>query len=177
MNEQIKAINEWSASFGLDQARPDLQVMKIYEELGELSAGVLKFDKFAIKDGMGDVFISMMVLARQLNIDMSIHGEIIVPSKYETYETVSDLILDELYPSVMSLSQHVQLLRQRDLFDEIETKQAIKLYMSDIVMILQYMSTQLGFSFSDVIDETIDIVTNRTHERVFGKTNTIEVNL
>lgn len=176
MNEKIKTINEWAEKHGLNNARYDLQVMKIYEEIGELTAGVLKYDKYAIKDGIGDVFISMLVLANQLNIEIKKTNEQVIPYKYGTYQLVSDLILDELYPTICSLSQHVQMLRQDDLFDSMNIKQYIKMYMIDIILILQRMCEQLDFNFNTVVDETIDIVKGRSQARIYNQKNTININ-
>lgn len=177
MNKKIKTINEWAIQHGLDHARCDLQVMKIYEEVGELSAGVLKLDKLAIQDGIGDVFISVVVLAKQLNIDIRKNNEPVIPYRYNTYNQISDLILDELYPTIASLSQHVQMLRQDDLFDVVDIKQHIKMYILDIILILQRMCEQLMFDFDKVIKDTVELITARSQKRVFNQQHTINMDI
>lgn len=45
------------------------QLAKITEELGELNRAVLKNDLFGITDGLGDVQVTLIILAKQLGLD------------------------------------------------------------------------------------------------------------
>ncbi len=45
------------------------QMMKVIEELGELNAAIIKDDDNEIIDGIGDVLVTVIILARQLNLN------------------------------------------------------------------------------------------------------------
>lgn len=46
------------------------QIMKVYEELGELSGAILKGDRIQEEDAFGDVLVTLIILAGQRNIDL-----------------------------------------------------------------------------------------------------------
>jgi phosphoribosyl-ATP pyrophosphohydrolase len=45
------------------------QFMKIIEELGETTRATLKGDEDGIIDGIGDTFVTLIILSRQLGLD------------------------------------------------------------------------------------------------------------
>lgn len=62
-------VKNWADEKGL--LKPDnqwKQLAKVMEELGELSSAMLKSDTDKIKDGMGDTFVTLVILANQLGI-------------------------------------------------------------------------------------------------------------
>lgn len=54
----------------VDGATPAAQMLKMVEELGELSGGIAKNRPEVIKDSIGDVFVVLTILAEQLGMDM-----------------------------------------------------------------------------------------------------------
>lgn len=46
------------------------QLAKVMEELGELSGAMLKDDEAKIKDGLGDVIVTLIILAEQLGTNI-----------------------------------------------------------------------------------------------------------
>lgn len=46
------------------------QIMKVYEELGELSGAILKGNRIQEEDAFGDVLVTLIILAGQRNIDL-----------------------------------------------------------------------------------------------------------
>lgn len=61
-NEQD--VIEWARERGLlnkDNARN--QLLKTFEEMGEVSRAVLKQDKLALIDGIGDVLVTLIIFA------------------------------------------------------------------------------------------------------------------
>lgn len=66
MNELIKKIQIWSASKGLHEAQPEKQMLKVVEEIGEVAAGLARGNHEAIKDGIGDSFVTLIILCQQL---------------------------------------------------------------------------------------------------------------
>lgn len=68
MNELIKKIQIWSASKGLHEAQPEKQMLKVIEEVGEVAAGLARGNYEAIKDGIGDTLVTLIVLCQQLRL-------------------------------------------------------------------------------------------------------------
>lgn len=74
--ELIDRINQWADSRGLKQADPKIQWMRITEEVGEIRDVLLKPTKFtepqaALKDAIGDTLVTIIVLAHQLDLDVT----------------------------------------------------------------------------------------------------------
>lgn len=74
--ELINKINEWADSRGLKQADSKIQWMRITEEVGEIRDVLLKPTKFtepqaALKDAIGDTLVTIIVLAHQLDLDVT----------------------------------------------------------------------------------------------------------
>lgn len=72
----INKINEWADSRGLKQADPNIQWMRVTEEVGEIRDVLLKPTKFtepqaALKDAIGDTLVTIIVLAHQLDLDVT----------------------------------------------------------------------------------------------------------
>lgn len=72
----ITKINRWADSRGLKQADPKIQWMRITEEVGEIRDVLLKPTKFtepeeALKDAIGDTLVTIIVLAHQLDLDVT----------------------------------------------------------------------------------------------------------
>lgn len=72
----ITAVNNWADKRNLKQADPKIQWMRITEEVGEIRDVLLKPTKFtepqaALKDAIGDTLVTIIVLARQLDLDVT----------------------------------------------------------------------------------------------------------
>ena len=59
MDELIQMIEEWSKERGINKADPQKQMLKLYEEIGETSAAVVRDDKEALRDAIGDSVITL----------------------------------------------------------------------------------------------------------------------
>lgn len=75
-SDLITKINEWADSRGLKQADPNIQWMRVTEEVGEIRDVLLKPTKFtepqaALKDAIGDTLVTIIVLAHQLGLDVT----------------------------------------------------------------------------------------------------------
>ena len=76
MNNLITKINHWADKRNLKQADPKIQWMRITEEVGEIRDVLLKPTKFtqpqaALKDAIGDTLVTIIVLAHQLDLDVT----------------------------------------------------------------------------------------------------------
>lgn len=74
--ELIDKVNVWATSHGLDKSNPKTQWMKVTEEVGEIRDVLLKPTKFtepqaALKDAIGDTLVAIIVLAHQLDLDVT----------------------------------------------------------------------------------------------------------
>ena len=70
MNELIAKVEEWSINKGLDKAESSKQFLKIAEEVGEVAAALARSDKDALRDGIGDVVVTLIILAQQNDMDL-----------------------------------------------------------------------------------------------------------
>lgn len=76
ISELITKINRWADKRNLKQADPKIQWMRITEEVGEIRDVLLKPTKFtepnaALKDAIGDTLVTIIVLAHQLDLDVT----------------------------------------------------------------------------------------------------------
>lgn len=69
MNVTAK-IKQWAVDRNLHTANPDKQMLKLFEELGELAEGMAKVRPDQIKDSIGDVYVVLTILSLQLGIDI-----------------------------------------------------------------------------------------------------------
>ena len=75
-SDLIIRINDWADERNLKQADPKIQWMRITEEVGEIRDVLLKPTKFtepqaALKDAIGDTLVTIIVLAHQLDLDVT----------------------------------------------------------------------------------------------------------
>ena len=75
-SELITKVNEWADDRNLKQADPKIQWMRVTEEVGEIRDVLLKPTKFtepqaALKDAIGDTLVTIIVLAHQLDLDVT----------------------------------------------------------------------------------------------------------
>ncbi|KYK87319.1 hypothetical protein RO04_00840 [Aggregatibacter actinomycetemcomitans] len=70
MKELIKNIENWAEERNLIQgSTPQKQFIKLMEEFGELCAGISKNNIEMIKDSIGDCFVVMAILSKQLDTE------------------------------------------------------------------------------------------------------------
>lgn len=76
ISELIDKVNDWADERNLKQADPKIQWMRVTEEVGEIRNVLLKPTKFtepqaALKDAIGDTLVTIIVLAHQLDLDVT----------------------------------------------------------------------------------------------------------
>lgn len=76
VSDLITKINHWADERNLKQADPKIQWMRVTEEVGEIRDVLLKPTKFtgpqmALKDAIGDTLVTIIVLAHQLDLDVT----------------------------------------------------------------------------------------------------------
>ena len=79
----IKAVEAWAKNRGLDKTNPDKQLIKLIEEVGELSEAHNKDWRDKQIDSLGDIFVVLTIYALQngLHLDYCVK---------EAYDTIKD---------------------------------------------------------------------------------------
>ena len=70
MNELVKLAEEWAKEKRLDKAEPEKQMLKVIEEVGEVGAALARNIENDLRDGIGDVVVTLIILAMQKNMDL-----------------------------------------------------------------------------------------------------------
>ena len=70
MNELIKNVKLWAEEKNLlKRENSHAQVLKVLEEVGETAGALLKKKEKEIIDGLGDSFVTLIILCYQLNLE------------------------------------------------------------------------------------------------------------
>ena len=83
LSKLVKNVEQWSIDKGLDKAESSKQFLKVTEEVGEVAAALARNDNDALKDGIGDVIVTLIILSQQN--DTTIEGCLSV-----AYQEISD---------------------------------------------------------------------------------------
>lgn len=70
MEQLIMDIQKWSIVRNLDMANSDKQLIKLMEELGELSQGYAKEDRDKVIDSLGDMLVVMIIFCQQQGLSL-----------------------------------------------------------------------------------------------------------
>ena len=70
MDELVKLVEEWAREKNLDIAEPEKQMLKVVEEVGEVAAALARNNKNDLRDGIGDVVVTLVILAMQNDMDL-----------------------------------------------------------------------------------------------------------
>lgn len=70
MDELVKLVEQWSKDKGLNQAEPSKQMLKTVEEVGEVAAALARGNQDQLRDGIGDVVVTLIILAQQNDMDL-----------------------------------------------------------------------------------------------------------
>lgn len=71
MEKYEKLIIEWAKERGITNPENSRnQLLKTFEEMGEVSRAVLKNDRLGLIDGIGDVMVTLIILAEINDLDL-----------------------------------------------------------------------------------------------------------
>ena len=70
MDQLIKQVEQWSIDKGLDKGNSFTQYAKSSEEMGEVAAALCRNDIDELRDGIGDVIVTLVILAQQNNMTL-----------------------------------------------------------------------------------------------------------
>lgn len=65
LDQLVKQVEQWSIDKDLHNGNPDRQALKFYEEAGEVAAALSRGQMDALKDGIGDTVVTLIILAQQ----------------------------------------------------------------------------------------------------------------
>lgn len=68
-DELIHKLEHWALERGLDAADSSKQLLKLMEEVGELTTGHNKRNTWQIKDSIGDIQVVLVVYCLQMGLD------------------------------------------------------------------------------------------------------------
>ncbi len=68
--EFIANVEKWSEIRGLNTGDPRSQYLKVVEEVGEIAAGLARGNIELTKDGIGDTFVTLIILAQKLGVNI-----------------------------------------------------------------------------------------------------------
>ena len=97
MNELQQNIIKWAEDKGIfEKSDPTSQFLKTIEELGELASAVNKNDLPEIKDGIGDVTVTLILHSKMKCSDIDLNNNKIIKSnsQKEMITTIFDAIND-----------------------------------------------------------------------------------
>jgi NTP pyrophosphatase (non-canonical NTP hydrolase) len=117
MTNLIEKVIDWANERSLVKPYAQYaQTVKLSEELGEISRAILKEDHDALKDGIGDVLVVLIILCAQKGIDIrpffSESNFAKWNESYRFYETHKEKIFDWKYGFVIGLQSDVGLISQ-----------------------------------------------------------------
>lgn len=70
MDELVKLVEEWAKEKRLDKANSEKQMLKVIEEVGEVGAALARDNQDDLRDGIGDVVVTLVILAIQNDMDL-----------------------------------------------------------------------------------------------------------
>lgn len=95
MEDLIKKIEQWASDRNIIKgSKPIDQAMKLFSEFGELADAVGKNQIEFIKDGVGDIFVVLTIMCKQMGHSIYNHLGSYGDSVHNTKGTVSSLAVD-----------------------------------------------------------------------------------
>ncbi|MCE5045804.1 MazG-like family protein [Staphylococcus epidermidis] len=65
LDQLVEQVQLWSIDKDLHKGNSDRQALKFYEEAGEVAAALSRGQTDALKDGIGDTVVTLIILAQQ----------------------------------------------------------------------------------------------------------------
>lgn len=70
MQNLTEKIRTWATERNLHNADPNKQMLKLFEEVGEIASGMAKGNPDEVKDGIGDAVVVLTILSMQLGTSL-----------------------------------------------------------------------------------------------------------
>ncbi|MGW9816664.1 MazG-like family protein [Staphylococcus cohnii] len=83
LEQLVKQVEQWSIDKDLDKGNSFTQYAKSSEEMGEVAAALCRNDIDELRDGIGDVIVTLVILAQQ-------NGMTLYECLEQAYEEIKD---------------------------------------------------------------------------------------
>lgn len=160
MKELIKNIEQWAEERNLiEGSTPQKQMLKLMEEFGELCGGIAKNKSEVIKDSIGDCFVVMVILNKQLQADINIKD--IIDGSYSNLGKTND---DPV------LSTMIFAARAGMLADAIGNEKSVECYLALACLFgaLVFISSKCYLNLADCIIHAYDQIKDRKGKMIDG---------
>ena len=137
MNELQQKIIKWAEDKGIfEKSDPTSQFLKTIEELGELASAVNKNDLPEIKDAIGDVTVTQILLAEMQDDDIDLDDEIIWD-------------FSNIKTAVVELTTYLYEAFRSSEYD-------------DAIQILNTIANHYGWTLQECLQSAYDVISKRT---------------
>ena len=99
--DYIKSIEAWAKNRGLDKTNPDKQLIKLIEEVGELSEAHNKNYRDKQIDSIGDIFVVLTIYSLQNNL----HLDDCVKEAYDVIKDRDGKMIDGVFVKNIDLEE------------------------------------------------------------------------
>ncbi|MBO8083750.1 MazG-like family protein [Streptococcus suis] len=163
ITDLIENVKDWSSAKGLDKAEPLKQMLKLFEEFGELNAGIAKNNTTLIKDSIGDVMVVLTILCQQLNLDAR---EIFLTADSLTIHHPKTLEIEvlSLITGALIGKLSTAILNRTNRTHEIKPNLIIR----EIVLKLHFISKYYDFTKEQCFETAWNEIKDRTGKMVDG---------
>lgn len=94
LKELVTLTEQWFVDRGLDKSEPSKQMLKLYEEFGELSGANLDGFDDIVKDSIGDMVVVMIGLSKQLAVKTPVEHYTMENEPVDSYKLILYLVKD-----------------------------------------------------------------------------------
>lgn len=151
LNELIENVQQWSIDRGLDKANSKKQLLKLYEEFGELASGIAKNKPDVIMDSIGDCVVVLIILAQQQGIqDLDIDKH--------------DLRLESIFDAIQTINSLTVRICHNYKYDEDDIQKLIE----GLILNFRYASQVYEFVFEDCLEMAWNAIKDRKGKLVDG---------
>ncbi|MDY5106190.1 MAG: MazG-like family protein [Actinobacillus minor] len=158
MNQLIQQIEQWAEDRNLIKgSTPQKQMLKLMEEFGELCGGVAKNKPEVIKDSIGDCFVALVILTKQLRVELDF-GYLFS----ETYKNLQNTNDDPTLSTLLFIS------RSGKLADCIGYHDDPILEIAGLFSLLTLISSKLYLDLSDCVQHAYDQIKDRKGKLIDG---------
>ena len=152
MNEIVELVQQWSRNKGLDKADSRGQFLKVVEEAGEVAAALCRSDIDALKDGLGDIVVTLIIYAQQNELKLDLND---VPTSFIVDQTSENSRLMSLI-----LLSVVGIIGKK--------RNALYCDIVDCCCYLNIMASKHNLTLNECLQAAYDEISGRTGKMVNG---------
>lgn len=154
MQQLIDQIEQWAEDRNLiNGSTPQKQMLKLMEEFGELCGGIARNNPEMVKDAIGDCFVVLIILNKQIRTGYCIADE--YNNQIFSRFSIDDLIL-EITTFLGKISYNIMW-----------NKSDIRLFKG-IVCCLYHISNRLNLDFINCVQHAYDQIKDRRGKMING---------